>query len=314
MNSRTTALIFTKPAQLSLIALAQLLAMSLWFSASAVAPQLQLHWSLTTIEAGWLTASVQLGFVFGALFSALGNLSDRIDVQRLFVICSLFGATSTASIALLDMPFSAALALRFATGMVLAGMYPPGMKLITSWCTTDRGLGIGILVGALTIGTALPHFLNALNDSGSGGIPPWRTVLLTAAALAVFAAMITMFWVRNGPNISPSAPFNPRFALNALRDRPTRLANFGYLGHMWELYAMWAWAPVMLIASYQQAGLDPNHARLAGFSIIAIGAIGSVLAGLLADRLGRTTVTIASLIVSGSCAALAGLLFDEPCG
>ena len=255
---------------------------------------------------------MQLGFVFGALLSAFTNLSDRIDVRLLFTGCALAGAGFNALIALLPMSFYLALLLRFATGAMLAGVYPPCMKLITSWCTTDRGLGIGILVGALTLGSALPHLLNAVQGFDSRGLPEWRSVLLLSSALAVIAALLMAFMVRIGPHAAAGAPFNWRFALQAFRDRPTRLANFGYLGHMWELYAMWAWAPAMLIVSYRNAGLDPNHARLAGFAIIGVGAIGCVLAGILADRCGRTTITIASLLVSGSCALLAGTLFAHP--
>jgi MFS family permease len=286
--------------------------MALWFSASAVVPQLQTHWSLTTAEAGWITASVQLGFVFGALFSAFTNLSDRVDVRYLFAACALAGAGLNALIALLPMSFHTALLLRFATGAVLAGVYPPSMKLITGWCTTDRGLGIGIVIGALTLGSALPHLLNALQDVNTQELPPWRSVLLLSSALAVAAAIVMAGIVRIGPHAARGAPFNWRFALQAFRDRPVRLANFGYLGHMWELYAMWAWAPVMLLASYREANLDADHARLAGFAIIAVGAIGCVVAGVAADRLGRTTITIASLLVSGSCALLAGALFAHP--
>lgn len=301
-----------KRTQLTAIAIVELLAMALWFSASAAVPQLQVHWSLSASEAGWITASVQLGFVFGALISAFTNVSDRVDVRTLFTICALIGATCNALIALLPMSFTTALMLRFATGAMLAGVYPPCMKLITSWCTTDRGLGIGILVGALTLGSALPHFLNAIGDAKTQGSAAWQTVLLMSSALAVGAAVLMSLVVHIGPHAAPGAPFNWRFALQAFAHRPTRLANFGYLGHMWELYAMWAWVPVMLIASYQQANLDPTHARLAGFSVIGIGAVGCILAGVLADRYGRTATTISSLVVSGSCALIAGLLFTHP--
>ena len=291
-----------------LLALAELLAMSVWFSASAVVPQLTSEWGLTGAQQSWLTMSVQVGFVTGALLSAVLNLADRLPAQRLVAGSAILAAAANAAIPLLDAGPGVALALRFLTGMALAGVYPPGMKLVASWCKEDRGLGIGLLVGAITLGSGMPHLLNAL---GSRGMPPWRSVLVATSVLCLTAGWIAKA-IRPGPFLGKAPPFDWRFAGRAFADRPTRLANFGYLGHMWELYAMWAWVPLFLLASYERAGWRPESARLAGFAVLAAGAAGCVLAGLLADRLGRTRITAWSLAVSGACALGTGLLFNHP--
>ncbi|HXI04040.1 MAG TPA: MFS transporter [Candidatus Saccharimonadales bacterium] len=298
--------------QISLVSAAGLLVFVLWFSASAVVPQLRDELHLSGTQQAALTLSVQLGFVVGALLSASLNLADRVPMRVLFTACALAGAAANAAIPLLDGGLAATLALRFLTGMMLAGVYPPAMKLVSSWSTRERGLAIGLLVGGLTFGSAVPHLLNALSIFGKGGMPPWRPVLLAASGHAVVAAAIVFFFARPGPHLPRGAPFDWRFAGKTLTERPLRLTNFGYLGHMWELYAMWTYVPLFLLASYEQAGWSARLGRLAGFGTLAIGAAGCVTAGLLADRLGRTLVATLSLVISGACCLLAGLFFTSP--
>ena len=294
------------------LALAELMAMALWFSASAVIPQLRVEYALTGAEEAWLTVGVQVGFVVGALCLALSNLTDRVGAHGLFCVSALCGAACNAAVALFVPSIAVVLALRGATGLCLAGVYPPAMKLVATWTRRDRGLAIGVLVGALTVGSAVPHLLNALPLFGTGGMPPWRAVLYGSSGLAVIAAVVVAMAVREGPYAGPAAPFQWRYVVSALSHRPTRLANFGYLGHMWELYAVWTWVPLALLASYEAAGWSAVGARWAGFATVAVGAVGCVLAGRLADRLGRTTITIASLAISGSCCVVAGFVFQNP--
>jgi MFS family permease len=306
-----TDLSFTKWANLGALTIAELVIMGLWFSGSAVVPQFSALWDLGSAGRAWMTLSVQLGFVAGAVASAFLNLPDRVPLPRLIAISGLVGASATAGITLLHSP-GPVIALRMATGAALAGVYPPGMKIVASWTRKDRGLGIGILVSATTIGAALPHLLNGLSVFGAGGMPPWRPTLLASALLATCGAGIVLFLVRPGPHLGQGAPFDWRYVGKALADAPMRLANFGYLGHMWELYAMWTWVPLCLLASFERVGLGSTGARLAGFVAIAAGGLGSILAGALADRVGRTIITSASLAISGACCLLAGLLFSSP--
>jgi MFS family permease len=293
-----------------LLAVAAMMAMSLWFSGSAVVPQLTAQWNLSGSQQSWITNSVQIGFVVGALISAILNLGDRIKNQWLFSFSALAGACFNAAIPIFKPSWDFVLLFRFLTGMMIAGVYPPGMKLMATWCKEDRGLGIGILVGAIAFGKSLPHLLNAV--SGANGMPPWQTVMLATSVIALIAALIAVLFLQSGPHLSQSAPFDWSFAIHALKQKASRLANYGYLGHMWELYAMWTWAPIFLLTSFQLAGQSTQAARFAGFATIAAGGFGCILAGAMADKIGRTTVTILSLVVSGACCLTVGFFFKNP--
>jgi MFS family permease len=287
---------------LGLIAAVQVLAMSVWFSASAVVPALRDEWGISAAGASWLTGAVQLGFVAGALGSALLNLADRVPARVLMAVCAVGAGVANAAVALCAAGLDLALPLRFLTGMFLAGVYPVGMKLMASWFARGRGLAIGVLVGALTLGSGSPHLIAALGD------PPWQAVLLAGSVLALVGAAVILM-VADGPHGAPSPPLDLRWAVNVVRDRPLRLANLGYLGHMWELYAMWAWLPVYLVASL---GERPGAPALAFTAIGVAGMAGAVAAGLIADRLGRTATTIVAMAVSGTCALLSAPLFGAP--
>ena len=290
-------------AQLAILSGAIVLAMAPWFAATVVAAPMARDLSLSPGEVSWLTLAVQLGFVLGSLTSALLVLSDRYRPRQLAAVCAFLAAASTAAIAWSPLTGWGAIAMRVLTGASLACVYPPAMKIAAGWTQRYRGTAIGILVGAVSVGTAAPHLLRA-----TWNVEEWRPVVLMAAMSAAFGALLFATVVREGPYQAPSSPFDPRAIGRVLGERQVRLATGGYLGHMWELFAMWSTIGLFLADAGQRHGVAPQWAPVNAFLVIASGAAGCIVAGIKADRIGRARVTIIAMALSGACALAIGPL------
>jgi MFS family permease len=281
--------------------------MTTWFSASAVVPQLRSEWGIGSAGAAAMTLAVQLGFVVGAVLAAVTNLADVVPAPRLILYGAVGAASVNAGVAFAG-GLATALPLRFLTGAFLAGVYPSALKQMSTWFRAGRGTALGVMVGALTLGSAVPHLVNGLGGAN------WRVVVLSTSALTLAGAATARWLVAPGPFPFPQAQFDPRQVGRILRNRGVRLASLGYFGHMWELYAMWAWFVVFAADALRDRGQsDPQtKAAVLTFAVIGVGAAGCWLGGILGDRWGRTTLTIAAMTTSGSCAVVIGWLDGAP--
>lgn len=292
---------------LAMLCLAVVLSLTTWFSATAITPELKAAWHLSGAIEAWLTNGVQIGFVAGALASSLVNLPDIVRLNRLMALSALLAATANACLLLQPGPVGLVCA-RILTGVALAGVYPPALKLVSTWFVRGRGLALGAVIGALTLGSSLPHLFRALS-----GALDWQLVVVAATVATLTGAGIFWFFAGEGPYPFGKAVFDPRQIGAVFRDRPLVLVNIGYLGHMWELYAMWAWllAYARAALAAQQLG-SPALASLLTFCAIAAGVAGCLLGGVLSDRFGRTFTTAGLMLVSGLCALAIGFVFDGP--
>ena len=262
---------------------------------------------MSEAAAAWLTIAVQLGFVTGALLSSAVNLPDIARMHQL-IAGSAFTAAAANAALILDPGYGGALAARFVTGAALAGVYPPALKLIATWFVRGRGLALGFMIGALTVGSAMPYLFRSL----AGGFD-WHLVVLAASATTVAAGLVFLLAVREGPHGFGRAVFDPRQFLRVLRSRPVLYANLGYFGHNWELFGMWAW--MLAFANAAAAGnisIQPGSTALLTFIVISSGALGCILGGLLSDRIGRCHTTAGMMAVSAACAVSIGFAFEGP--
>ncbi len=292
---------FDQRRQLQLLAAALVFSMSTWFSTAAVLGQLRTVWELSSAQASWLTILVQIGFVAGALTTSATNIADRIPPLRLIFYGSLGAAVANGLIVVFDNYWSAAI-LRFLTGAFLAAVYPPALKAMSAWFIKGRGLALGVMIGALTVGSALPHFLNGL-----GGVD-WQLTMLGTSFLTLLGGTVAVVFGQPGPHGIASAPFDPSQIRTIMQDRKFRLASIGYFGHMWELFAMWAW----IAAFYSDVLGNDRQASFVTFVVMGAGAGGSVYAGLVSDRRSRSDAAAQAMKASGLLALVTGFLVDAP--
>ena len=290
------------------IGLSELFALSLWFSASVIAPELIEVWNLSSNSETWLSTSVPIGFVIGSLFSSYFGVADRFNPRKVFAVSVFLGAILNALLILVDYAFFGIL-LRILTGITLAGVYPIAVKILSQWFPKKRGFAIGILIAALTLGSSLPHFVIMFFSSLN-----WKLVIICTSVLALLSAIIVTYILEDAPIMSEKSPFSLKLIKKVVTNKPVMLANYGYFGHMWELYAMWTWLPAFLTASFSAYSPEFPHWFIALSSFISIGiagGIGCVVGGLISDKIGRANLTIISMFISAICSILIGFTFGQ---
>ncbi|MEP1095440.1 MAG: MFS transporter [Cyclobacteriaceae bacterium] len=287
---------------LTLIVFSQFMCTSLWFAGNAVMPDLSLELGLEVNDLGYLTSSVQFGFIAGTLFFAFYTIADRFNPSLVFFVSALFGALFNLLIVLEGVGFIHVLFLRFLTGFFLAGIYPVGMKIASDYFARGLGRALSFLVGALVLGTAFPHLVSDLKGSFS-----WEAVVYVTSALALLGGLLMLLFVKSGPFRKPGQKQKFGAIFQAFRNENFRAASFGYFGHMWELYAFWAFVPVMLF-QYSDNATSLNVPFWA-FLIIGLGGVACFFGGLLSERFGERKIVLIALAGSGICCLASPLMF-----
>ena len=294
---------------LVIIVLSQFLGTSLWFAGNGVMADLIESFSLTLAAVGHLTSAVQFGFISGTLVFALLTLADRYSPSKVFFISACLGAACNLGVIHSQNTFLTLFLFRFATGFFLAGIYPVGMKIAADYFREGLGKSLGFLVGALVVGTALPHLLNSLLT----GLP-WRAVIIVTSVLSVVGGFLILTLVPDGPHRTPGKKPDLTAWFRVFKNRDFRSAAFGYFGHMWELYAFWAFVPLMIASYFDTRGLESGNISILTFFIIGLGGVSCAVGGILSRKTGTKRTAFVALLCSCLCCLLYPLIFSQSSG